>query len=80
MDFTAHYCANCQFNDEELSHGCDIFTRALVFKIADPEYPVEWQQDDGGAFCTSFQEVGVEPVLPRCRDTIDLFDQIEGVA
>lgn len=46
MDDFCHICM--RFN------GCEIYPRAMLYQIDEPEYPVEWTYDaDGKACCTA---------------------------
>ncbi len=61
--FAARWCERCkrdeafQADPENNGHlGCPIAANSFAFNINDPEYPIEWQYDDGPK-CTAFEAI-----------------------
>ena len=84
--FEARYCGRCAkdaYYRENQSESCDILVRVYAYRIDDPEYPIEWVQDNDftNPRCTEFVTDTPEPlpfpVHKRCEKTMDLFEQEE---
>ncbi len=62
--FHSWFCFRCQHESED--HPCDILSRSFAFALGDPEYPVEWIEDDvhcdndTNPRCTAFLAEGAE--------------------
>lgn len=65
------WCLRCQRDesyrqDQNSGDPCDILTRSFAFAIDDPDYPVEWIEDDvewptpSNPRCTAFLEIETE--------------------
>lgn len=77
--FDAVYCENCARDRryrETLDgrDGCNILVHALAYDLNHPEYPKEWVYLAGVPTCTAFAAEESDIPLPRCPDTIDMFD------
>lgn len=52
--FMDDFCYTCK-----RFHGCEIYPRAMLYQIDEPEYPDEWTYDaDGEACCMAYIPVG----------------------
>jgi hypothetical protein len=41
--FCEQFCYRCK---RDVDENCEILGRTLIYHIDDPEYPIEWVQDD----------------------------------
>ncbi len=70
--FIAAWCVRCERDRDK---NCDILGRTFVFDIDDAEYPREWVRGKTGPMCTAWIPLGDPVPPPRCRQTIDMFDE-----
>lgn len=80
--FIAGYCGTCARSEhnapdapDDAPVGCPILDLTFLHDVDDPEYPEEWQDDEGklGPHCTAWVIEGeVAPPL-RCTRTADMF-------
>lgn len=76
--FRAKFCDRCEHDDahnfrEQGEKLCPILGNSLLLDINDPQYPQEWQYQDGQPTCTSFQlhvesELEIQKLKAICRD------------
>lgn len=55
--FETEFCSQCRHMhpDPDKKPACDIWARAFLCSVNDPEYPAEWQYDDQDEpTCTKF--------------------------
>jgi hypothetical protein len=54
--FQSAYCNCCHYDgDPEQDKGCKVLARSMVYRITEPEYPKEWQQNEKGEpTCTKY--------------------------
>lgn len=84
--FYERWCCNCihermgrKSNFEDYSKRCNIFSRTLLYGIADSDYPTEWTYDRKTMQpkCTAFESDIEQPLNERepirCQETPDIF-------
>lgn len=51
--FMSEFCYQCdKFENDDVY--CKINMRTMAYSVDDDKYPVEWQCDEKGAWCTEF--------------------------
>lgn len=76
--FCSQLCANCTAGEMLDGDGnCDIQMRVLFHNLGEEEYPEEWQLIEGKPTCTAFHDVSAPPATPRCKRTIDMFENVQ---
>lgn len=54
IDFMGRFCDRCK---KDINCDCPIIAATMAFRIADPEYPEEWQYvEQGRPVCTAFEK------------------------
>jgi hypothetical protein len=72
--FDDRWCSNCERDrawraDESKGEPCDILGRTLIHNVGEPDYPVEWIEDNvpypqpTNPRCTAFEPITNDPEL-----------------
>lgn len=56
MSFVDEYCSNCIYDnpDDNSPKKCEILTATMLYRPTEPEYPLEWEWNNGHPRCTKF--------------------------